>query len=81
MLTPETLARLEAAALKQNGLEFGTTVAVMPGELLELVRLARIGDQQERNPAYIVNMTSRTITKVDEKNPAGGVIHDGCPAT
>lgn len=37
-LTAETLNRLEAAALKQNGLEFGTTIATMPGELLELVR-------------------------------------------
>ena len=38
MLTHETLNRLEAAALKQNGLEFGTTIATLPGELLELVR-------------------------------------------
>lgn len=38
MLTTETLNRLEAAALKQNGLEFGTTIATLPGELLELVR-------------------------------------------
>jgi hypothetical protein len=38
MLDPKTLDRLEAAALKQNGLEFGTTIATMPGELLELVR-------------------------------------------
>lgn len=37
-MTPDTLSRLEAAALKQSGLEFGTTIAVMPGELLELVR-------------------------------------------
>ena len=38
MLTDETLNRLEAAARKQSGLEFGTTIALMPGELLELVR-------------------------------------------
>lgn len=38
MLTEETLSRLEAAALKQSGLEFGTTIALMPGELRELVR-------------------------------------------
>lgn len=38
MLTAETLNRLEAAAQKQSGLEFGTTIALMPGELLELVR-------------------------------------------
>jgi hypothetical protein len=37
-LTAETLNRLEAAARKQSGLEFGTTIATMPGELLELVR-------------------------------------------
>ena len=38
MLSEETLDRLEAAARKQSGLEFGTTIATMPGELLELVR-------------------------------------------
>ncbi|MEQ1512936.1 MAG: hypothetical protein ABL934_09680 [Lysobacteraceae bacterium] len=41
MLTEETLSRLEAAALKQSGLEFGTTIALMPGELTELVRVYR----------------------------------------
>ena len=34
----EDLDRLEAAALKQTGLEFGTTIPVMPGVLRELVR-------------------------------------------
>lgn len=37
MLTPETLARLEAAARKQIGHEMSTGVTVTPGELLELV--------------------------------------------
>jgi len=42
------LDRLEARAREQVR-ELGTTVAVMPGELLELIRLARIG-QQATNP-------------------------------
>ncbi len=40
-LTYEKLDRLEAAAVKQSGLEFGTTIPVMPGELLKLVRSYR----------------------------------------
>lgn len=63
MLTEETLTRLEAAALKQSGLEFGTTIAVMPGELAELVRLARIGAQAEQHPDFIVDVPSGTVTK------------------
>lgn len=65
-LTAETLARLEAAARKQSGLEFGTTIAVMPGDLAELVRLARIGDEIQKNPAFIVSMPSGTVTKVSD---------------
>ena len=55
MLTEETLNRLEAAARKQSGLEFGTTIALMPGELLELVRGYRIyqADQERANDASI----------------------------
>ncbi len=46
-LSLETLNRLEAAARKQSGLEFGTTIALMPGELLELVRGYRDALPQE----------------------------------
>lgn len=46
-LTGDTLNRLEAAAQKQSGLEFGTTIAVMPGELLELVRGYRESKQKD----------------------------------
>lgn len=56
MLTDETLNRLEAAALKQNGLEFGTTIATMPGELLELVRGYRAFRDDVLNPMYQVNL-------------------------
>lgn len=55
MLTTETLNRLEAAALKQNGLEFGTTIATMPGELLELVRGYRAFRDDALNPLYRFN--------------------------
>ena len=53
-LSLEALSRLEAAALKQNGLEFGTTIATMPGELLELVRGYR-------------EYTTRTTTPTDKE--------------
>lgn len=53
----EDLNRLEAAALKQTGLEFGTTIPVMPGELRELVR------------GYRESMTSNAVPN-DEGNPA-----------
>lgn len=36
-LTPQQLDNLENQAQKQIGLPRGTTVAVMPGELLELI--------------------------------------------
>lgn len=42
-MTTDDLDRLEAAALKQTGLEFGTAIPVMPGELRELVRGYREG--------------------------------------
>jgi hypothetical protein len=46
-MTIADMDRLEAKAQTQTGLEFGTPVAVMPGALLELLRLARIGVAQE----------------------------------
>lgn len=64
MLTPETLARLEAAALKQSGLEFGTTIAVMPGELLALVKHAREGIDLKNRPAFLVDVAAGTIEQL-----------------
>lgn len=46
-MTSQELERLEAAAHKQCGGDLGTTIAVTPGQLLELCRLARIGAEQE----------------------------------
>lgn len=37
------LDRLERLALAQTGKDISAAVTLMPGELLELVRLARIG--------------------------------------
>lgn len=48
-LTTQQLDRLEQQAQKQIGLPRGTTVAVMPGELLELVagyRQSSLKDEQ-----------------------------------
>lgn len=53
----EDLDRLEAAALKQTGLEFGTTIPVMPGVLRELVR------------GYLQSMTSSTTPTDKETTP------------
>ena len=60
----ETLARLEAAARKQTGLVFGTTIALMPGELLESVRLARLGIEAESHPAYLIDMATGAVEKL-----------------
>lgn len=46
-MTSQELERLEAAAHKQCGSDLGTTIAITPGTLLELCRLARIGAEQE----------------------------------
>lgn len=42
-LTEDQLDRLEREAQKQSGTALGTLIRVMPGELMELCRLARIG--------------------------------------
>ena len=55
MLTEETLNRLEAAARKQSGLEFGTTIALMPGELLGLIEMARFGADLKNHPVFLVD--------------------------
>ncbi len=65
MLTPETLNRLDAAARKQSDLEFGTTIAVMPGELLELVRGYRLASEQALNPLFLVDMTNNRIELIE----------------
>ena len=65
MLTTETLNRLEAAALKQNGLEFGTTIATLPGELLELVRSYRAIHSEALNPLYRFNTADNSYELVE----------------
>ena len=45
------LDRLERLALAQHGKEIGAAVAVTPRELMELVRLARIGQGIEEGGA------------------------------
>jgi hypothetical protein len=49
-MTPIDLTRIERIALAQTGKEFGTACTVTPGELLELVRLSRIGRAAELKP-------------------------------
>lgn len=41
------LDRLERLSLSQSGWEIGTVLTITPEELAELVRLARIGREQE----------------------------------
>lgn len=48
-LTDEQLERLEADARAQTA-PLGTPVRVMPGQLIELCRLARLGQQLEAAP-------------------------------
>jgi hypothetical protein len=63
-LTDETLASLEAAASKQIGREFGTTVGVMPGQLRELLRGYRISTEKEEFPLFMLDTTSGDTTLV-----------------
>ena len=42
MLTPETLDRLQAIAERQIGQTMATSIALTPGEVLELVRGYRV---------------------------------------
>jgi hypothetical protein len=56
-MTPETLARLEAAARKQIGHEISTGVTVTPGELLALIEYAR-------HPVFLVDLTTQRIEPV-----------------
>lgn len=44
-MTPEDLARYEAQAQRQLAREVATAVAVSPGHLLELIRMARRGPE------------------------------------
>lgn len=46
-MTPDAIDRLESHAQTQAGLSLGTMVALTPGELLALIRLARVGMAQE----------------------------------
>lgn len=51
-LTPKQLDHLENQAQKQIGMPLGTTVAVLPGELLELItgyRKATVTNEGESN--------------------------------
>lgn len=50
-VTPDTFDRLERAVAAQLGRDLGACIAVSPGELAELLRLAHIGAQVESNPA------------------------------
>lgn len=43
----QELERLEAKAMDQTGKFLATPIAITPGTLLELCRLARIGHAQE----------------------------------
>lgn len=47
-VTPETLDRLERLARVQSGKEFGTAVAVNPGDLMQLIHAYR---QQQGTPS------------------------------
>lgn len=49
-MTPLDLDRIERIALAQTGKDIGTACTILPGELLELVRLSRIGQAQEAKP-------------------------------
>ncbi len=60
-MTPETLDRLEAAACKQSGLEFGTGIFLMPGQLLQLVELARISIDHGKNPAFLIDLKTNDV--------------------
>lgn len=57
ILSPETLARLEAAALKQIGHEMSTGVTVTPGELLALIEYAK-------HPLFIFDPQTQRIEAV-----------------
>lgn len=46
-MTIEELDRLQSKAMDQTGKLLATTIALTPGTLLELCRLARIGHAQE----------------------------------
>lgn len=47
-MTLEELTRIEAKALDQAGVALATTIALTPGQLIELCRLARIGQSKEQ---------------------------------
>lgn len=46
-MTLADIEKLEARALRQSGLEVGTPIAVTPFQLVELCRLAKIGQAAE----------------------------------
>lgn len=46
-MTLQDLERLESKAMDQTGKPLAAAVAITPGTLLELCRLARLGHQQE----------------------------------
>lgn len=49
-MTPLDLDRMERIAMAQTGKDISTACTIMPGELLELVRLARVGRVEETKP-------------------------------
>jgi hypothetical protein len=49
-MTPLDLDRMERIALAHTGKDISTACTIMPGELLELVRLARVGRAAELKP-------------------------------
>lgn len=51
-MTHEDLARYEAQALRQLAREVATAIAVPPGHLLELIRMARRGTEQNDQESH-----------------------------
>lgn len=57
-MTTADLDRLERLALAQLGQPVSTLVRLMPGELLELARLARIGAEMLADPPITTTPTT-----------------------